>query len=132
MPINGASIPVNATWTPAGGTATVFTSDGQSVPNGVHLIDAAVTDFRIRPQMTLKTKAPRLDNLGVYSKGRRSCVVTIPKILASGKSVFPLIRIEIEDHPETTPAELAALISIGANFLLDSDFDQFRKVGSVA
>lgn len=121
MPVNGASIPVGATFTPAGGTAKSYTSDGQSVVNGIHLIDASVTDFRTRPQMTLKTKLPSLDNFGVYSKGRRSLVCTIPKVLASGKTVFPLIRIELEDHPETTAAELAALLSIGANVLLDTD-----------
>lgn len=132
MPVNGASIPVGATWAPTGGTVKSYTSDGQTVANGVHLIDASVADFRVRPQMTLKTKPPTLDKLGVYSKGRRSLVCTIPKTLASLKTVFPLIRIELEDHPETTAAELAALLSIAACCLLDSDFAAFWQTGSVA
>jgi hypothetical protein len=82
--------------------------------------------------MTLKTKVPTLDPLGVYSKGRRSLVCTIPKVLASGKTVFPLIRIEVEDHPETSAAELAALVSIGVNVLVDTDFANFWSTGSVA
>jgi len=132
MPVNGASIPVGATWTPAGGTAKVYTTDGLSVVNGVHLIDASVTDYRTRPQMTLKTKVPSLNSLGEYSKGRRSMVITIPKVLTSGKTVFPLVRIELEDHPESSAAEVAALLSIGANVLIDADFASFWATGSVA
>lgn len=131
MPINGASIPVGATWTPSGGSAKTYTSDGITVANGVHLIDASVTDFRVRPQMTLKTKVPTLDSLGNYSKGRRSLVCTIPKVLASGKTVFPLIRIELEDHPELSAAEVATLVSIGVNTLVDADFATFWSTGSV-
>lgn len=132
MPLNGASIPVGCTWTPAGGTAKTYTNDGLTVANGVHLIDASVADYRTRPQMTAKVKQPTLDSLGVYSKGRRSVVVTIPKVLASGKQVFPLIRIELEDHPESSAAEIATLLSIGANVLIDTDFSNFWNTGSVA
>jgi hypothetical protein len=82
--------------------------------------------------MTAKVKQPSLDSLGIYSKGRRSIVVTIPKVLASGKQVFPLIRIELEDHPESSAAEVAALLSIGANVLIDADFSSFWSTGSVA
>lgn len=118
--------------TPTGGSGMTFTTDGTSVPNGVHLANAAQTDFRIRENLTVKNRNPVLGLDGVYSKDKKSMTYVEPKILASGKVVFNLIRIEREVHPESTAAEALNLNMMGAQFLADSDYSSFWSSGSLA
>lgn len=89
---------------PTGGTDETFTPDGQTVANGLHVIDANVADFRIRPHGTFKYKAPTLMN-GKYSKAKNNAVLVQPVILASGETVFNVGRLEFEIHPETSVAD---------------------------
>lgn len=132
MSVQNGSILAGGTVTAAGGSAVTYTPDGQTVPNGIHLINAQVVDFRIRPNVTLKTKLPSLDSSQVYSKDRKTVLLVIPKILASGKTVFNLIRIEREIHPESTAAEALEFNIQGAQFLVDSDYASFWSAGSIA
>lgn len=118
--------------TPTGGSDMTFTSDGTTVANGVHLANAAQTDFRIRENLTAKNRNPVLGVDGVYSKDKKSITYVEPKILASGKVVFNLIRIEREVHPESTAAEALNLNMMGAQFLSDSDYTAFWASGSLA
>jgi len=119
--------------TPTGGSDMTFTPDGQTVAGGIHLSNAAQADFRIRENLTLKTKVPTLNpSTGVYSKGKQSCTYVKPKILADGSTVFNLIRIEVEVHPESTAAEALDLRMMGAQFLSDADYNAFWSTGSLA
>jgi hypothetical protein len=133
MPLNGAQIMAGATsCSVTGGSSKTFTPDGQTVANGIHLIDASQPDYRIRENMTIKQKVPTIDSAGVYSKDKKSITIVIPKILESGKTVFNLIRIEREVHPESTSAEATELLLQGAQVLFDSDFASFWSAGSLA
>lgn len=132
MPLQNMSLPVDGTLSVAGGTAKSFTTDGQTVANGLHLADASVTDFRIRPNMTVKVKMPSLDGAGVYSKDKKTITYVVPKLLASGKTVFNLIRVEREVHPESTAAEALHLLNVGAQLLFDLDTTSFWASGSLA
>jgi len=133
MPLNGAIIKTGASaMTPTGGSDETFTSDGISVSGGIHLADAAQTDFRIRKNMTIKNKPPTLLSDGSYSKDKKSITFVFPKILASGKTIFNLVRIEREVHPETSAADALDLAMIGAQLLTDSDFTAFWASGSMA
>lgn len=133
MPIQGASIPLGATVTPSGGTALVLTSDGQTVANGVHLIDAADTNFKTRRNAVAKVKQPTLSaDRKSYSKGKKSFTFVLPITDTAGVIQFPLVRVEIEDHPDMSAANLASLKSAGALCLIDSDFDAFWSSGSLA
>lgn len=132
MSLQTMSIPAGATLSAAGGTAKSFTPDGLTVASGIHLADASVTDFRVRPNMTIKVKQPSLDAAGVYSKDKKSVTYVVPKILASGKTVFNLIRIEREIHPESTAAEQDHLLNVGAQLLFDTDVTAFWSSGSLA
>lgn len=132
MPLNGATVKSGSSaMTPTGGSDKTFTSDGVTIPNGIHLANAAQTDFRIRENLTLKNKVPSLGVDGTYSKDRKSATYVVPKILANGKTVFPLIRIEREVHPEMTAAECLELNMIGAQILTDADFTPFYSGGSL-
>lgn len=130
MALIGMSIPAGATLAATGGTAKSFTTDGVDVTSGVHLSDASAADFRVRPNCTFKVKQPSLDSQGVYSKDKKSVTYVVPKILASGKTVFNLIRIEREVHPESSQAEADHLNNMGAQFLFDSDTSAFWSAGS--
>jgi len=116
--------------TPTGGTSQTLQADSQIVVGNLHLIDASVTDYRIRPNMTAKVKQPTLDSAGVYSKDKKSLTYVEPMILASGKTVFNLIRIEREIHPEASAQVQAQLLFTGAQMLVDTDFTNFWNVGS--
>lgn len=132
MAVQNASILAGATIAPSGGSAITYSPNGQTIQNGVQLIDAAVTDYRIRPTVTLKVKNPVLDSNSVYSKDRKSILLVEPIILASGKVVFNLLRIEREIHPETSAANAFGFNTKGAQLLTDSDFTNFWAAGSLA
>lgn len=118
--------------TPSDGTDFTLTPDGQTVPSGLHLADAAQTDFRIRRNCTVKNKVPTVQADGTYTKDKKSMTFVAPKILASGKTVFNLIRIEREIHPESTAAEALDLNMIGAQLLSDTDLTAFWASGSLS
>lgn len=131
MGIENSTLLNGATLSATGGTAFTLTSDGQVVVGGKHLINAAVPDFRIRPNATVKTKPAKVASTGEWSKGKRTAVYVVPKLLASGKTTFPLIRIELEDHPEMTQAEIDHLCTVGGQMLFDADFLAFWRTGSL-
>lgn len=132
MGLNNAAVNAGTTLSFAGGTAKALTPDGQTVQNGLHLIDASVADFRTRPSATVKFKAPSLDSLGIYGKDKKSIVYVEPMLLASGKTVFNLVRIEREIHPETSAAAALDLLTKGAQMCFRTDFTQFWATGSLA
>lgn len=133
MPLNGASIANSPTIAISGGTAVTLTSNGMTVKNGIQLIDAAVTDFRIRPVLTVQSTPPALDKAtGKWSKGKKSISITTPKILADGTQEFPNITVTLKDHPENTTAELQKLREWAIQALQDADFSNFWSAGSVA
>lgn len=120
-----------ANLTVAAGTNATFTPDGVQIPSGLHLADASTADFRIRPNITLKTKNPTLNN-GSFSKGKRWCDVKIPRLLSNGTYVTDIIRIEHEFHPETAAADVQKHRCIAAQMLFDSDLTSFWNAGSLS
>ena len=113
------------------GTDVTFTPDGVTVPNGLHLADAGVADFRVRPSITLKTRNPQLRN-GVFTKAKRWITITQPRILADLTISYDVVRIEIEQHPESTAAQNDSLVAAACQTLFDADLASFRSSGSLA
>lgn len=130
MGLNGAIIKQAGTNSVTGGTDITFSADGQTVANGLHLIDASEPDYRIRPSLTAKYRTPTLSN-GEYSKDKKTLTLVRPMIKDNGETVFNLIRIEREVHPETSAADALELNTQGAQLLFDSDFAAFWSIGSV-
>ena len=56
MALQNASIPIGATYTPAGGTATTFSPDGVEVKGGLHQSDPTATDMH--PEVTDLSESP--------------------------------------------------------------------------
>jgi hypothetical protein len=115
-----------------GGTNVVFTPDGEEVKNGVHVQDAAEFDVRIRRSMTMVNKKAALQPDGDFSKSRRKVTKIFPKVLASGKTVYPLVRYEIESHPEQTEAEVDDMLFISAQIPRSADLLPFFKTGNLS
>lgn len=117
----------------SGGTALAFADDGISIQNGLHLIVPSDTDYQTRRQVTAKVKQPTLDTkTGVYGKDKKSISLTKPMVLADGRVIFNVIRIEREVHPSLAAADALELCKLGAQLLTDSDTADFWATGSLS
>lgn len=132
MGLQNASLLTGATVSASGGTAQNFTPDGQTVANGVHLIDSSVADFRIRPTLTAKTSPPATQPDGSFTKDKRVVTYVEPFIDTKGVVQYDYIRIERRVHPESSAAKAVGLLTKGAQICIDSDFALFHSLGSLA
>lgn len=132
MGIKTMSLLSGATLSATGGTALAFTDDGVSVNGGVHLVVPATADYRVRESATVKYRAPVLQMDGTYLRDKKSISYNVPLILASGKIVNNVIRVEREVHPELSAANATALNKIAAQLLFDTDLDNFWAAGSLS
>jgi hypothetical protein len=104
---------------------------GESVANGVVLANGAESDFFAREKMYATSRMPVLGSDGEFTKQKSSLRIVRPSVLASGKVVYNLIRIEIEVHPEDGATEVANLRALGLSALNSSDFDEFFEAGAI-
>lgn len=135
MGLQNATLMVGATVSTTGGTSTAFVPNGATVTNGVQVVDSTNTNAVTRASMTFRTiKQAVLDLItGKFTgKIKRQAQLVRPKVLADGRVTFPLIRIELEVVPDSTDAEIFALMNEGAMMLTDADFLSFWKIGSNA
>lgn len=135
MGLQNATLLVGATVAATGGTSTSFATNGSPVSGGIQVIDATNTNAVTRASITFRTiKQATLDLVsGLFTgKIKRQAQLVRPKVTASGRVVFPLVRIELEYSPENTDAEITALINEGAQLLVDADFTSFWKIGSLS
>lgn len=135
MGLQNATLLVGATVSATGGVATTFVSNGAPVTGGIQVVDSANTNAVTRASLTFRNiKQAVLDIVtGLFTgKIKRQAQLVRPKVTASGRVVFPLIRIELEVSPESTDAEVSALLNEGAQLLIDADFTSFWKIGSTS
>lgn len=133
MPLNGAIVKSGASaMTPTGGTDKTFTTDGVTIPNGIHVANAGQADFRIREHIAIRNRVPVLNGGGTWTRDRKAVTLTIPKLLSDGTYVNNVIRLEREVHPESTAAEALELNMLAAQILSDADFTAYWSAGSLA
>lgn len=135
MGLQNATLMVGAVVSSTGGTSTAFVPNGVSVANGIQVVDSTNTNAVTRASITFRTiKSAAIDVVtGLFTgKTKRQVQLVRPKVLVNGQVKFPLIRIEIETVPDSTDAEITALLAEGAMLLSDSDFTSFWKIGSTA
>lgn len=132
MALKNMSLLASATVAASGGTALVFADDGITIPNGVHLVVPADTDYQTRRQVTAKYRPPTIDaKTGVYSKDKKSITIVKPILLTTGQVVFETVRIEREMHPVSTAAAAVEMNKLAAQLLIDTDTDAFWATGSL-
>lgn len=133
MPIRNASLALGGTVSIAGGTSKTFTEAGETIQNGVKVIDLSITDSRLRTSITCVNRPARLNSIGVYtSKDKKTVKIVRPKLKANGTISFPLREIRIEDDPEMTDVEKAEMNTLAAQIFFDSDLQQFVLNGATA
>lgn len=135
MGLRDATLLVGGTVSTTGGTSVAFVNNGSQVTGGIQVVDSTNTNAVTRASLTFRTiKTAVLDLVtGLFTgKIKRQAQLVRPKVTASGRVVFPLVRIEVEFSPENTDAEISALLSEGAQLLVDADFTSFWKIGSVS
>lgn len=132
MGLTNPSLLKDATVTSTGGTAVNYVRNGQQVNNGFQVVDVSVVDARVRPTITIKSIPARLSANGEYTSDKREVVLTFPKVLAAGVVRFPNWRITATLHPENSEAEIVTQAGLTAQVLLDPDFQNLLKYGSVA
>lgn len=131
MGIQNMTLLDGATVSATGGTTQTFTPDGVTVPNGIHVADAANADFKTRENIVFRTKNPALVN-GEYSKGKRWVTFVVPQVLTSGTIVFNLVRIEVEVHPDMASADFTDMLKKAAQLFVDTDLATFWSAGSLS
>lgn len=131
MGIQNMTLLDGATVSATGGTAKTFTPDGVSVPNGIHVADAANADFKTRENIVLRTKNPALVN-GEYTKGKRWVTYVAPMVLTSGTIVFNLVRVEVEVHPDMPSANFTEMLKKASQLFIDPDLTTFWSAGSLS
>lgn len=130
MGANNATIKKDATaMTPTGGTDVTYSQTGKSVPGGIEVQDAAVTDFTVRPTAELKSRPPSLGKDGYFSKRKTDAKLVFPKKRADGSTVFSVWRLTNESAVELTAAEFADQKYRAAQFITDTDFNSFWSDG---
>lgn len=116
-----------------GGTPCVFADDGVTVPNGVHLIVPADSDYQLRRSATVKTRPATFNPVtGTYGKDKKSISFTVPDLMPDGKIVFNVIRVEREVWPGSSEVNVSNMNKIAAQLLTDSDLDNFWATGSLS
>jgi len=128
--VNG-SIPVGATFAPAGGTARTLISLGNDLSNLKLLInDAAAFIVRKLINVTVKPATPNASSPGGYTPMRHRCNYQVPILLAGGEYHVNQLNVELIVHPETSDAQKTEMLSIGSCMINDADFTTFWTTGS--
>lgn len=132
MSVQNATILAGPTISVSGGVSKPFTPSSQKVNNGINIVDTTATDYRTRPNVSLRATEAQYDRLGsCVAKAVRKATATRPKVLTNGSIEFPCIEIALKVHPETTDAELISLIEMAVQILTGTHFENFRKFGSI-
>lgn len=131
MAIKNMSISTGATIAVTGGTAKAFVDTGVSVPGGVQVVVPA-SNANVRESATFRHRPAQLLPDGTYTRKKDTATITVPMVLASGKVVNNVIRIERDVHPEASNAAATDLNKLGAQLLVDADTDNFWLVGSLS
>jgi len=127
MALATASIPIGATYTPSGGSATSLVSLGYS-SEGVHklYIDNGAA-LLLRKHIIATTKSPVVSPGAPngYTQQRTNFYMKSPLLLANGNYTVNSLRVELSYDPETAAASVAFLREMLAHLGSDSDFDDF-------
>lgn len=133
MAISNSTLLLGGAGSFTGGTSKTFTLAGETITNGIKVVDLSIADSRLRTALTCINRPAKLNALGVYtSKDKKTLKLVRPKLRADGTISFPLREVRIEDDPEMTDAEKAELNSYTAQLLVDPDFQQFVLNGATA
>lgn len=133
MTIQALSVAVGATLAPTGGTATGVISKGQSLDSHVTVLNDS-SAFIDQTLIAFSIKDPKVSSSAPngYTQARSSVKISVPLDLDNGNRTVNTLSISLSVDPETTAAEIQALLVLGAQLLFDSDCSDFWKKQSLS
>lgn len=133
MSLNSASVPIGASYSPTGGSATSFVSMGSNPgANKLFIDDGADLILRKTVLATSKEPVPNASAPNGYTQQRTAIVFHVPMLLDNGKYTTNTVRIEVAFDPEADASERAYLRELIAHCGVDADFDNLFDDGSTA
>lgn len=133
MSLSSASVPIGATYSPTGGSATSFVSLGSTEGTNKLYIDSG-EDLILRRTCLATSKAPVVNSAAPngYTQQRSTIVFHIPMLLDNGNYTTNTVKIEVAFDPEADASERSYLRELIAHCGVDADFDSLFDDGSVA
>lgn len=127
------AISKGATVSITGGTAINFADDGQTIANGVHVVNTGATDIRLQESVTLKTRRATLKDGVFVNKDKKTHVFSKPYLLANGTISYGVVRQEIELHPDVPnfATEQADLRKTACQLWFDAELEAFNANGTI-
>jgi hypothetical protein len=125
MALSSASVPVGATYTPSGGTATSFISMGKTLNQNKLYIDDSPTSLALRKTALATVKPPVVssDAPNGFTQQRSSISFHVPLLLDNGEYTTNKVEVSISYDVETSAAELQYLRDLVIFTGADADFD---------
>lgn len=110
-----------------------WTQDGLRVTRGHHYVNGGGTDFRLTPQVTLRSSAPQQNTTtGIWKRGKAEAVFVVPMITSLGAITYNTFRMEQTIHPEITPSAALLLRNEAAQFLFNSELLNLWEIGTTS
>jgi len=134
MSIQNASVPIGATYTPSGGTATTMIDKGNAQAGQTSVILDNSATFQLQTGLNFTVKEPKasLNAPGGYTQARASVYITVPFILDNGSRTVNTVKVEIAHDPELVDSEVDDLLELAAHLVLDADYADFWHKKSLA
>jgi hypothetical protein len=132
MSIASGTVLVGGTTSSTGGTSTGFIVKGDTFNEAKVVLDDS-SAFIDATNISFSVKDPVVNSSAPngYTQRRSNVSVLVPLALDNGNYTTNSVKISISCDPETTDAEVDALIELGAQLLRDADFDAFWKQQSL-
>lgn len=129
MAINASTIKEGATTVAAtGGTDVTLTSLGAQGNKNTFIFstDSANITRRLL-ELTVKPYSVDASKPGGYTQQRATALFKQPKVLANGNKTMNTVKVEVSYDPETTDAEIEALVECAAQATGTANFLPFYK-----
>lgn len=122
MAIQNATLPVGATITPSGGTATTMKLKEVTPSKLVVALDDG-SEFLSQQTIDVVTKSPVVSTSAPngYTQARSSAFFRFPLSLDNGNRTVNTLKIELAVDHETTAAEIQGYLAKGVLFMLSAD-----------
>lgn len=133
MSINGSSIPVGATYTPSGGSATTLKTKTVDDKKHVVFLDDG-NDLINQTTLEFTSKAPHVSTGAPngYTQARNTVLIKQPFVLDNGNITVITAKVDVAVDFELTAAEKLSFRELMAHVILDSDYLEYWDDQSMA
>lgn len=127
MTIQNSALLVGASVAASGGTSTNLVTKGLVNGAGHEVILDDNAEFINSTRITFSANDPKVKTgtPNGYTQARSRVVISSPVVLANGNSTVNTLRIELSVDHEVTDADIAEMLSRGAQLMTGSDFTGF-------